>query len=362
MTSPTSELDSLFDSNRKELTMASADTQELPWHLQGNYGPVQHELEVHDLEVTGEVPVEIEGSYYRNGFNPPSGWSDHWFFGTGMVHQVALSGGRALTYRNKYVRTPYFDKTPDLMTAMTDPTMSPANTNIIRHAGHLLVLEEAHRAWEVTPDLDTVSCFDFEGRFKGQSMTAHPKICPVTGELLFFGYQMFGEPYLTYYRADASGALVQTESIDIGRAVMMHDFNMTRNHIVFMDLPIVVGDIGPQYKPEEGARLGVMPRNGTNADVKWYEIEPCTVLPSPEFLRGGLEDRDGCLQAGTRTDAPGHERSLRRTRKVVAMDDRHRDRRSDRRVVRRSLCRLSKGGRSFRGTQIAIRIRGILRE
>jgi carotenoid cleavage dioxygenase len=109
-------------------------------------------------------------------------------------------------------------------------------------------------------------------------MTAHPKICPETGELLFFGYSMMAEPYLTYYRADAAGNLVQTEDIDLGRAVMMHDFNITRNHVIFMDLPIVVGPIGPQYMPQEGARLGVMPRDGNNADLKWYDIAPCTVF------------------------------------------------------------------------------------
>jgi carotenoid cleavage dioxygenase-like enzyme len=104
--------------------MASADTQELPWHLQGNYGPIQDELEVTALDVVGEVPSWLDGSYYRNGFNPPSGWSDHWFFGTGMIHQVELAGGEALTYRNRYVRTPYFEESPDLFTAMMDPSIA----------------------------------------------------------------------------------------------------------------------------------------------------------------------------------------------------------------------------------------------
>ena len=42
-------------------------------------------------------------------------------------------------------------------------------------------------------------------------MTAHPKLCPETGELLFFGYD-FQEPYLTYHRADAAGNLVQSDA------------------------------------------------------------------------------------------------------------------------------------------------------
>lgn len=276
--------------------MATTEPQGLPWHLQGNYGPVRDELEVRELEIEGEIPSELEGSYYRNGFNPPSGWSDHWFFGTGMIHQVELGGGEALTYRYRYVRTPYFDESPDLLTAMMDPTMSPANTNIIRHAGKYLALEEVHRAWEVTADLETVGCFDFDGDFHGKTMTAHPKICPETGELIFFGYQST-EPFLTYYRANSSGALIQSEDIDLGRGIMMHDFNMTRHFVIFMDLPIVTGPTGPRYRPEEGARLGVMPRNGTNADVKWYEIAPCTVFhPLNAYDDGSKIVIDVCKQ------------------------------------------------------------------
>ena len=144
--------------------MASADTQELPWHLQGNYGPIQDELEERKLEVEGEIPESLEGSYYRNGFNPPSGWSDHWFFGTGMIHQVEFGGGRALAYRNRYVRTPYFETTPDLMTAMMDPTNSPANTSIIRHAGKYLTLWEGGPPTEVTKNLETVGVHTFDGK------------------------------------------------------------------------------------------------------------------------------------------------------------------------------------------------------
>jgi len=68
---------------------------------------------------------------------------------------------------------------------------------------------------------------------------------------------------------------------------MMHDWNITRNHVVFMDLPIVsdmelaVKTGSPfGFKPECGARLGVMPRNGSNSDVRWFEIDPCFVFHS----------------------------------------------------------------------------------
>ena len=33
-----------------------------------------------------------------------------------------------------------------------------------------------------------------------------------------------------------------------------------------------------KFNRDAGARLGVMPRNGTNADVRWFEIDPCYVF------------------------------------------------------------------------------------
>ncbi len=259
--------------------MSTAKKQEeLPWHLRGNWAPVQDELTVDDLEVEGEIPRELNGIYMRNGMNPRSGWSDHWFFGQGMLHGVELSNGKA-SYRNRYVKTPYYEKEMDIFSAMADPLASPANTHVLRHAGRIMAFEEAHSPWEVDRQLETVGPVDFGGKLKGQ-FTAHSRVCPETNELLGFGYSPMAAPYLTYYRIDPKGDLVQAEPIEIPRPVMMHDWNVTRNHVIFMDLPIVFSleEGGFNFKEEAGARLGVMPRNGTNADVRWFEIEPCYVF------------------------------------------------------------------------------------
>ena len=208
-----------------------------PWHLQGNWAPVLDEIDAGPLTVKGAIPPELRGDYVRAGMNPRSGKSDHWFAGNGMLHSVQIEDGQA-RYRNRFVRTPYYEADLTLMSGMFDPAASPANTNIIRHAGRWLALEETHWPWEVDRDLNTLGAHDFGGRL-GASMTAHPRVCPVTGELLFFGYQLAKPPYLTYYRADATGKLVEAQPIEIPNPVMMHDWNVTRNHVVFMDLPVV---------------------------------------------------------------------------------------------------------------------------
>jgi carotenoid cleavage dioxygenase len=257
-----------------------------PFHLKGNFAPIFDEVTLTDLPISGAIPKELNGRFFRNGANPKSGSSPHWFLGNGMLHGVRLEGGRAVWYRNRYVRTPLLDDPnaaairPD---GTTDMRASLANTHVVAHAGKILALEEGHFPWIVSKDLDTVGPHDFGGKLK-TAMTAHPRLCPVTGELLFFGYGAL-PPYLTYHRVAADGTLVQSEEITVKGPTMMHDWNVTQNFVVFMDLPMVFdlsmlakGGIPIRWSDDYGARLGVMPRNGSNKDVVWYEIEPSYVF------------------------------------------------------------------------------------
>jgi carotenoid cleavage dioxygenase-like enzyme len=264
----------------------TAIDESTPLHLRGNGRPVAEERTINTLTVTGSIPVELDGRFIRNGANPLKGVSDHPFFGDGMVHGVRLRDGIAEWYRNRYVQTPFIaDPDLDILdpSVIVDMTASKANTHVVGHAGRILALEEGHFPYVLDGDLGTVGPLDFDGALGG-SFTAHPKICPITGELLAFGYSAF-EPYLRYLRVSAVGALLQTEDIVVGGPTMMHDFNVTRNHVVFMDLPAVFdlemamrGEMPIHWDDDYPARLGVMPRTGTDADVRWYDIDPCYVF------------------------------------------------------------------------------------
>ncbi len=117
-----------------------------PWFLEGNYAPVQKELTVTDLKVTGAIPPSLSGRYLRNGSNPKSGTAGHWFFGDGMVHGVRLDGGKAEWYRNRFVQTTKLIKGLEATDpeTMFDPTASAANTHVLGHAGRIWALEEGH--------------------------------------------------------------------------------------------------------------------------------------------------------------------------------------------------------------------------
>jgi carotenoid cleavage dioxygenase-like enzyme len=275
-------------------------------YLQGNFAPTHDEIEAFDLEVSGEIPAALRGVYMRNGANqafPPIG-KYHLFDGDGMIHALYLDEGRA-RYKNRFVESRgllaereagralfgglsnFVMPDPDTM-AKVGIMKNTANTNVIRHADHYLALMEGAPPTELTRELETVGEYNYGGALVG-SMTAHPKWDPATGELVFFGYSPF-PPFVRYHVAAADGTLVHSADIEIPRAVMMHDFVVTAAHVVFFDLPAVFdleammsGGTGIRWEPDAGARIGVMPRRGTNDDVRWFELDPFFVF---HFLNG----------------------------------------------------------------------------
>jgi len=270
----------------------------LPFHLRGNYAPVTDEVTAFDLPVQGAIPRELRGRYVRNGPNPKTEQSPHWFLGDGMLHGVAVADGRATWYRNRWVRTRAFVEDAQWLGegGSRDLTVGKANTHLIAHAGRLLALVETSFPMEVTPDLGTVGCVDFDGRLT-TGMTAHPKICPRTGELHFFAYS-FMPPFLTYHRADAGGRLVQSDVIDVPGPTMIHDFAITERHVVFMDLPLVfdlelamAGTLPYRWSDDYGARVGIMARQGATPDVRWFDVTPCYVF----HVLNAYDDEEGVV-------------------------------------------------------------------
>lgn len=252
--------------------------------MAGLLEPVPDEVDAVDLPVTGALPPELSGRYFRNGPNPlPGEPIDHYFTGSGMLHGVRLSDGRAEWYRNRWVRTPRFEgRASARREGDRDLSAVSANTHVMRHAGRILALVEAGFPYEVTLELDTVGPCDFDGRLS-TAMTAHPKRDPATGELHFFGYDA-RPPFLTYHRLDAAGRLVHSREITVPAATMMHDFAITEHHVVWLDLPVtfqreLVGHKLPyQWDERYGARLGVMRHDKPDAPVRWFDIDPCYIF------------------------------------------------------------------------------------
>jgi carotenoid cleavage oxygenase len=313
-------------------------------YLDGFLAPVEAEVTAVDLSVTGKIPEHLHGRYLRNGPNPASEVDPavyHWFAGDAMVHGLAMQDGKAQWYRNRWVRTPAVCRTlgerrPGRMDPRAGMLAIGPNTNVLSHAGRTLALVEAGGAnYELTDELETVGTCDFDGTLFG-GYTAHPHRDPKTNELHAISYSFAHGRNIQYSVIDQNGRARRTVDIEVTGAPMMHDFSLTEKYVVIYDLPVtfdarllvpatvprwlalparlvaesVVGrvkvpsplaarinanskrnnTIPYAWNPSYPARIGVMPRDGGNDDVRWFDIDPCYVFHP---LNAYTEDRDG---------------------------------------------------------------------
>jgi carotenoid cleavage dioxygenase len=269
-------------------------------YLSGHLAPIRFEADAPDLIVEGELPKDLAGVFYRNGpdpLYPPREPTYHWFDGDGMVFGFFIEDGR-VSMRNRWVRTDKFLKEKaagrklfgqfgNPMTA--DPEShgtryNTGNTNIVLHGGKLLALMEGAPAVAMGPrDLATLGEEHYGGLIT-TTFSAHPKVDWATGEMINFGSMIhgpMGPKQIRYDRIDRAGGVTQTEIIDVPHHTLMHTFFVTQNWVVFPVMPLDISlermlKGGPMTAWVEGrnARFAVMPRTGTAADIRWFELPP----------------------------------------------------------------------------------------
>lgn len=298
-------------------------------YLEGHFAPLREEFTLTDLEVTGRIPDYLDGRFLRNGPNPVGNLNPehhNCFVGDGMVHGIRIRDGKAEWYRNRWVRGPRAAKTLGEQPPLRHFGPSPigANTNVIQHAGKTIALIEAGvSAYELTDELDTIGVYDFEGTLT-RGYSGHPKRDPTTGELHAVSHSIYRGNRVQYSVISANGRARRTVDIEVTGSPMMHDFSLTESHVVIYDLPVTFdprqaaamtmppglrlparlllsalvgrvrvpdpisardpcskvydGRLPYSWNPKYPARVGVMPREGDNADVRWFEVEPCYVF------------------------------------------------------------------------------------
>jgi 8'-apo-carotenoid 13,14-cleaving dioxygenase len=257
-------------------------------YLSDNFAPVQQEITALDLPVAGNLPPELEGRYLRNGPNPlgeltPA--THHWFTGHGMVHGVRLRGGRAEWYRNRWVRGGAVSGLlgePPLPSPSRRPTFS-ANTSVRRHAGRTLALVEGGALpVELDHELNSVAAADFGGTLPN-GFAAHPKIDPVTGEMhaVCYSWRELAD-HVQYVVVGTDGLVRRVVDVPLPGMTMLHDMSITDRYVVIYDLPVTVdpglagrSNFPFRWNPGHGARIGLLPRAGSAADIVWCDIGPC---------------------------------------------------------------------------------------
>ncbi|MCI3934683.1 carotenoid oxygenase family protein [Streptomyces sp. AN091965] len=251
--------------------------------LEGALAPVTEELTAFDLEVTGRLPRDLDGRYLRTGPNA-LGLEDprahHWMLGDGMVHGVRLRDGRAEWYRNRWVRSSgVAEKLGEPYPGRVPPDDFACNTHVIPYKGRILALQEGGPLpYELDGELGTAGPYDFRHTLKG-SFTAHTKYDAAADELHAVTYYPTWD-HVRHLVIDSTGRVARTTRIPVADAPMMHDFALTRNHVVIVDVPITfdpaaaeAGALVPYvWNERHPPRVGVMPRAG--GATRWFEVDP----------------------------------------------------------------------------------------
>ncbi|KAK4738236.1 hypothetical protein R3W88_001933 [Solanum pinnatisectum] len=299
-------------------------------YLQGNFAPTDETPPLNDLVVQGHLPECLNGEFVRVGpnpkFAPVAGY--HWFDGDGMIHGLRIKDGKA-TYVSRYVRTSRlkqeeffggakFMKVGDLKGLFGLFTVymqmlrsklkvldisygnSTANTALVYHHGKLLALSEADKPYALKVledgDLQTLGMLDYDKRLT-HSFTAHPKVDPVTGEMFTFGYA-HTPPYITYRVISKDGIMQDAVPITIPEPIMMHDFAITENYAIMMDLPLCFrpkemvknNKLAFTFDATKKARFGVLPRYANNeALIRWFELPNCFIFHNANAWEEGDE-------------------------------------------------------------------------
>ncbi|MFS7962287.1 putative oxidoreductase [Helianthus anomalus] len=289
--------------------------------LSDNFSPVD-ELPPTDCEVIeGTLPSCLDGAYFRNGPNPqflPRG-PYHLFDGDGMLHAIRISNGKASlcsryikTYKYSIEKEAGFPIIPNVFSGFNgvtasaarmavtagrflagqfDPTkgIGLANTSLAFFGKRLFALGESDLPYAVklAPDGDiiTVGREDFNGKLF-MSMTAHPKIDPVTKEAFAFRYGPI-PPFLTFFRFNENGEKQADVPIfSMTSPSFLHDFAITKNYAIFPEIQIGMSPMemlggGSPVSADAGKvpRLGLIPRYAKDeSEMKWFEVPGFNVI------------------------------------------------------------------------------------
>ncbi|GAA0270811.1 carotenoid oxygenase family protein [Alteraurantiacibacter aestuarii] len=257
------------------------------------------EMDLFDCEVEGHLPTDLDGVFYRVGPDPqypksPEYAGDIPFDGEGHVSMFRINNGH-VDYRTRYARNARWKAQHAARRSLfgmyrnpstDDPSVAglnrgTANTQLFLHHGKLLVFKEDSPPVYMDPlTLDTMDEeYTFGGKLESQTHTAHPKVDPMTGGLIGFGYEATGflSKDINVYEADRAGNIFWSVTVAAPYAGMMHDFCVTQDYIVLYltnmaadAAQIAAGGVHFRYDSSLPTYLGVMRRGGDGRDLKWF--------------------------------------------------------------------------------------------
>jgi carotenoid cleavage dioxygenase-like enzyme len=265
--------------------------------------PSRIEADIADLQHTGEIPVELDGAFYRvqpDPQFPPRLGDDIAFNGDGMITRFHFHDGQC-DFRQRWAKTDKWKLENEAGKALfgayrnpltDDPAAkgqyrSTANTNAFPFGGKLWAMKEDSPALLMDPaTMETIGFEKFGGKMTGETFTAHPKIDPKTGNMVAIGYAASGlcTDDVTYYEVSPEGELIREKWFKVPYYCMMHDFGITEDYLVLHIVPSLGSwERLEQGKPHFGfdttlpVYLGVIPRRDDlkQEDIRWFKRDNC---------------------------------------------------------------------------------------
>jgi carotenoid cleavage dioxygenase len=215
-----------------------------------------------------------------------------------MVHGVRIKDGKALWYRNRWI------KSSRVSTLLRQPKApgpramrDTVNTNVLGHAGQTwAVVEAGGFPVRIDEELETIAHDPFGGTLQN-SFSAHPHLDTDTGEMHAITYKGDVPHTIWHVVVDTDGKVRREEPIRVQDGPSIHDCMITKNYVIILDLPVtfsmktlLAGHPFPYaWNPSHKARVGLLPREGKNDDVIWCDVAPCYVF----HPCNAYEDADG---------------------------------------------------------------------
>jgi carotenoid cleavage dioxygenase-like enzyme len=269
-----------------------------PLFPRGFNSPTRFEADVYDCEVWGAIPSDIEGTFYRMQcdfqYRPPQNEWMTGFNGDGHISAFRFANG-SVDYKGRYVKTERLRAERAARKRLygvyrnyltDDPGVkhlnrSAANTHVYWHAGKLFVLKEDALPWTVHPHtLETEGPWDYNGKYKATSMTGHPKIDPVSGDFITYGYQAKGDltDDIAVYQVNRQGEITREWWFKSPYLGIIHDIAITQKYIL---IPVIArttslerlqkGEPMWEWNGDLPTMVGVLPRDGDAKDIRWYK-------------------------------------------------------------------------------------------
>lgn len=264
------------------------------------FAPLGYEADVLDCEIIGTVPDDLDGAFVRLGgewLYPPRYPDDAILMPEGYISAFYFGGGR-VSYKGRWVRTRRFEAnfaagrqlfgryrnpyTHDPSVAfLDDPTWgSPVNTAPVAHAGRLFALKEDGLPYAIDPaTLATQGRWDFHGSWTGQTFTAHPRIDPLSGEMVAISYEASGLATndVRVCTVGRDGRVSHEIRITQPYVSMIHDMAITQKHVILPmggyvtdDEAMRAGKSHWRWDPSRASHIGIVPRRGRPEDVRWF--------------------------------------------------------------------------------------------